>query len=285
MKLNKLLLSTGALGVGIAAIALRLRSGQALRQQAVRPADPSSTVQSTTDLDTIRSIYRIWAPVYEWGTGPLLLGQEGRLRRKAVARLGLRPGDTVLDVACGTGRNFSLLQDAVGPIGRIVGFDYTPEMLAVAEERVARQAWDNVTLIQGDAAELTLDEPFAQAQACTERSRSDRPVDAVLCTLGMTVIPHWREAIRRAVAVLKPGGALVIADVRVSDQPGMRPVNAVIDWLSRVLAAADVRRRPWEFMATVLDDVELENFFFDLGFVAWGRKLYREGEIDGHIGS
>src|SRR5712664_912300 len=53
-------------------------------------------------------------------------------RLRAVQALGLRAGDTVIDMACGTGLNFALLEKAVGPVGQIVGVDLTDAMLAVA---------------------------------------------------------------------------------------------------------------------------------------------------------
>src|SRR5947209_14946962 len=73
-------------------------------------------------------------------------------RLRAVQALGLRPGDSVIDVACGTGLNFPLLQKAIGPGGRIVGVDLTDAMLARAEDRVEANGWSNVSLVQADAA-------------------------------------------------------------------------------------------------------------------------------------
>src|ERR1700744_4783332 len=57
-------------------------------------------------------------------------------RLRAVRALDLRPGATVVDVACGTGLNFPLLEAAIGPAGRIVGVDLTDAMLAQAQDRV-----------------------------------------------------------------------------------------------------------------------------------------------------
>jgi len=57
-------------------------------------------------------------------------------RLRAVHTLGLRPGDTVVDMACGTGLNFPLLEKVVGPGGRIVGVDLTDAMLAQAQHRL-----------------------------------------------------------------------------------------------------------------------------------------------------
>ena len=60
-------------------------------------------------------------------------------RLRAVRALGLRPGDSVVDIACGTGLNFSLIEQAIGPEGRIVGVDLTDAMLAQARHRIRDQ--------------------------------------------------------------------------------------------------------------------------------------------------
>src|ERR1700759_5167472 len=73
-------------------------------------------------------------------------------RLRAVRALGLRAGDTVIDIACGTGLNFPLIQDAIGPGGHLVGVDLTDAMLAQAQDRIAANGWGNVSLVQADAA-------------------------------------------------------------------------------------------------------------------------------------
>src|SRR5438093_3878861 len=54
-------------------------------------------------------------------------------RRRAVQALCLRPGDSVVDIACGTGLNFPLIEEVIGPDGRIVGVELTDAMLARAQ--------------------------------------------------------------------------------------------------------------------------------------------------------
>lgn len=81
------------------------------------------------------------------------------IRRRAVARLELKPGDRVLEVGCGTGRNFRQLTAAVGATGEIVGVDFTPAMLAVARRQCQRQGWKNVELLEHDAASYELPVP------------------------------------------------------------------------------------------------------------------------------
>lgn len=71
----------------------------------------------------------------------------------AVEALHLQKGDTVVEIGCGTGLNFSLLQDRIGPQGRIIGVDMTDAMLDQARARIAKHDWDNVELIQCDAGD------------------------------------------------------------------------------------------------------------------------------------
>src|SRR5579859_7513474 len=75
-------------------------------------------------------------------------------RRRAVQALGLGPGDSVVEIACGTGLNFSLIEQVIGPDGRIVGVDLTDAMLAQAQRRIQANGWSNVSLVQADAAEF-----------------------------------------------------------------------------------------------------------------------------------
>src|SRR6478672_5005647 len=67
-------------------------------------------------------------------------------RLRAVHALGLRPGHSVVDVACGTGLNFRPIEELIGPAGRIVGVDLTDAMLARAQDRIATNGWSNVNL-------------------------------------------------------------------------------------------------------------------------------------------
>ena len=68
-------------------------------------------------------------------------------RRETVNALSLKQGDTVIDLACGTGLNFPFLYDAVGQEGKIIGGDLTDSMLEQAEVRVRENGWRNVELV------------------------------------------------------------------------------------------------------------------------------------------
>jgi ubiquinone/menaquinone biosynthesis C-methylase UbiE len=82
--------------------------------------------------DALR-LYRRTAPQYDRRLGIRLAAP---VRRRAVRRLTLRPGQTVLDIACGTGLNLAALRAGVGSLGRVIGVDLSPEMLAFSRRRV-----------------------------------------------------------------------------------------------------------------------------------------------------
>src|SRR6202050_5287649 len=75
-------------------------------------------------------------------------------RLRAVQALGLRAGASVIDIACGTGLNFPLIEEVIGPGGRIVGVDLTDAMLARARDRIQANGWSNASLVQADAADF-----------------------------------------------------------------------------------------------------------------------------------
>jgi demethylmenaquinone methyltransferase/2-methoxy-6-polyprenyl-1,4-benzoquinol methylase len=78
------------------------------------------------------------------------------LRRRAIERLQLAPGGSVLEVGCGSGANFALLVRAVGPGGQVVGVDISPQMVAAARERVRHRRWSNVQVVEGPAEGMNL---------------------------------------------------------------------------------------------------------------------------------
>lgn len=120
-------------------------TGRESRREPLDPPEPGLDVHSS--VDAVRELYDRWSRVYD--VNPVL-GLVRPLRRRAVAAMGLAPGDTVVDMGTGTGANLAFLREAVGPTGRVVGVDVSPGMLAAARARVERAGWDNVALVEGD---------------------------------------------------------------------------------------------------------------------------------------
>ena len=82
------------------------------------------------------------------------------VRKQTIDALRLERGHRVLDVACGTGKSFAMLREAVGPEGVVVGVEQSPEMLQQARHRVHEGGWDNVQLIESTVESADLTGPF-----------------------------------------------------------------------------------------------------------------------------
>ncbi len=190
----------------------------------------------------------------------------GAQRRRAVQALGLRAGDSVIDIACGTGLNFPLIEEAIGPSGRIVGVDLTDAMLARAQERIETNGWSNISLVQADAAQFGFP---------TE-------VDAIVSTYALTQVPGCEKVIAHGAAALSEGGRWVVLDVKVPDNtPGrlaqlgtavVRPFASIDEW---------IMRRPWETIRAAmqedLSDVSWTELLFGTAFLAAGARPSRSG--------
>src|SRR3954464_8776403 len=134
-------------------------------------------------------------------------------RRRAVQALRLRPGDSVVEIACGTGLNFPLIEQEIGPDGRIFGVDLTSAMLAQAQHRIETNGWRNVSLVQADAAEFEF----------------PAGVDAILATYAHALLPEPRRVIARGADALSAGGRWVVLDLKVPDNTPR--------WLARLAIA------------------------------------------------
>lgn len=83
------------------------------------------------------------------------------LRHRAVTLLALPPGARVLDVGCGPGGSLPYLREAVGDEGEVVGVEISRAVAAIAERRVARHAWNNVSVVVAPAQTVRVPGMFA----------------------------------------------------------------------------------------------------------------------------
>jgi ubiquinone/menaquinone biosynthesis C-methylase UbiE len=176
-----------------------------------------------------------------------------RWQRLAVERLELKPGQTVLDVACGTGLTFPSLEAGVGPGGQIVGIDLSPEMLARAQERVDAQGWDNVALIEAWAEEAEI------ARA-----------DAALFSFTHDVLQS-PLAVANVVAHLKPGAR--VASVGAKYVKGWNPVvNFFVRRSARpYVSTFEGLERPWRELENYITDLDVRPLALGGAYVARAR--------------
>ena len=107
------------------------------------------------DMQLAKQRYRRLSAQYDYATRRI-----EPIRKLAIDALHLERGQRVLDVACGTGKSFGMLREAVGPEGVVVGVEQSPDMLQQAFERVRKGGWDNVQLIESNIESADLKGPF-----------------------------------------------------------------------------------------------------------------------------
>ena len=188
---------------------------------------------------------------FEW-----LLFLPPGLRQKAVRRLSLRPGDRILEVGCGTGRNFPYLYQAVGAGGRIHGVDISGGMLHRARVLCGQHRWANVDLVQADIVD------FAAAGS----------FDGVLFGLSYNTIPHHRAALRHTWKQLRSGGRMVIIDAKLPPGRAGRLVLPFSVWLMKKTLLGNPHIRPWDELKAVAGEVAMEEYLFGSYYICSATK-------------
>ncbi len=182
-----------------------------------------------------------WAKTWDFLLS--FVGYDTAFREEAIERLEVKRGDTVLDLACGTGLNFEYLRKKVGKEGRIIALDYSQEMLRKAREKVEKNGWDNIELVEKDASDFELDEE----------------VDAVLCTWAMVSFPDHEKALGNSVKPLKKGGKYVVLDFQLMDGLKGKILNPTYK-LPFKATHQNLGRKPWKTMEKYLNNVVKEDF-------------------------
>jgi SAM-dependent methyltransferase len=176
----------------------------------------------------------------------------------------LKAGEVVVDLGSGAGFDCFLAGRAVGPSGRVIGVDMTPEMVASARENARKAGLDNVEFRLGEIEHL----PIADASA-----------DVIISNCVINLSPDKPAVFRDAFRVLKSGGRLAVSDVVATAElpeswmDDMRLLSACIsgavdiDTLSQILADAgfvEVDIRPKEesreFIREWEPETELEDY-------------------------
>jgi len=201
--------------------------------------------------DLVRAVahYRDLAPRYDHYTRRI-----SAIRSRAIEALALRPGDTVLDAGCGTGWCLPRLAQLVGDTGTVIGFDPSPEMLAVAQSRLPPAASGRVLLLD----------------ATGEGVRLPRAADAILFSYTHDLI-RSREALANLFAQARTGARVAATSTKLYAR-WLFPAN----WYLRLTHRAyitnfDSFEAPWSLLATMLDDFRVSTSPFTQHYVATGR--------------
>lgn len=170
-----------------------------------------------------------------------------------LAMLELREGETVLDLGSGGGIDCFLAARRVGPAGRVIGVDMTPEMLDRARRNAKEGGFDNVEFRLGEIEHLPV---------------ADQTVDAIISNCVVNLVPDKAQVFADAFRVLKPGGRISLSDiVMLGEVPvSLRDsVDAYVACLSGAILKDDYLRLIEQAGFTDVRVVEARSF--DLGDV------------------
>ncbi|HEX3061492.1 MAG TPA: class I SAM-dependent methyltransferase, partial [Usitatibacter sp.] len=164
--------------------------------------------------------------------------------------LGLHPGETVLDAGCGTGWCLPMLSERVGPSGRVIGFDPSPEMLAIARSRQgARSA--------------------AYLEAAAETVRLPAAPDAILFSYTHDLI-RSRAALENLLGQARPGCRVAATSTKLY-APWLFPANWYLVVTHRAyITNFESLAAPWSLLAEYLDDFRVETGPMTQHYVATG---------------
>lgn len=152
--------------------------------------------------DRVQKMFSAIAPSYDINNRVHSMWRDQAWRKAAVKMAGLKPGEQVVDVACGTGDLSMAFADAVDTQGNVTGIDFTHEMLVVAEQK--NTADKAIAYMQGDAMNLPLPD------ACC---------DVVSIAFGIRNVAEPAKAMAEFYRVLRPGGRLIVLEFSLPKNP------------------------------------------------------------------
>ncbi len=155
----------------------------------------------------------------------------------------LRPGDVMLDLGSGAGFDCFLAARKVGPAGRVIGVDMTPEMVDKARTNAARAGFANVEFRLGEIEHLPV---------------ADNSVDVVISNCVINLSPNKPQVFREAFRVLKPGGRLMVSDIVLTAPLPKALLDSAAAYVG-CISGASLKQDYWGMIAAAgFGDVKVE---------------------------
>ena len=117
-----------------------------------------------------------------------------------VEHAAIKPGDTVVDLGSGAGNDVFVARAVTGDTGKVIGIDFTPEMIAKANKNKDRQGFTNVEFYLGEIENIPLDANIA---------------DVVVSNCVLNLVPNKQKAFSEIYRILKPGAHFCVSDIVV----------------------------------------------------------------------
>ncbi|HEY5487655.1 MAG TPA: ubiquinone/menaquinone biosynthesis methyltransferase [Candidatus Limnocylindrales bacterium] len=221
----------------------------------------------------VAALFDSIAPVYDRMNTIMTAGLDGRWRRAAVRAARLVPGDSVLDVACGTGKLTAALALVVGPLGKAVGVDLAPAML---EE--ARRSWGDIVQVE-----------FRLANALA-LPVEDSSFEAATIAFGLRNLASFEDGFREMARVVRPGGRVVCLELSVPrPKPIGRLYEAAFNGMAPTIGSFFRRRAEYAYLPHTLegfpDPIELAATMRRAGLANVSVRRLALGAVALHVGT
>ena len=159
--------------------------------------------------ECVHQVFESIAEDYDRMNTILSFGRHKAWRRFTMKMMRVRPGDSAIDVCCGT-CDWAIALAEHSATGEVVGLDFSENMLQVGQEKVARRGWgSSIRLVRGNAMEL----PFP-----------DNTFDHATIGFALRNVPDFRHVLREMTRVVKPGGQVVSLELSKPTWPPFRAV-------------------------------------------------------------
>lgn len=196
-------------------------------------------------------------------------------RKDVMKQMNVPNGASALDVCCGTGDWSFSLAEAVGSKGKVIGLDFSQNMLSVAKEKNLVLNYDNLEFIHGNAMEL----PY-----------EDNSFDLVTIGFGLRNVPDYMTVLKEMYRVVKPGGVVACLETSQPTMFGFKQLyffyfRFIMPLFGRIFAKS-YQEYAWlnESTRNFPDKKTLKQMFLDAGFSTVHVKSYTGGVAAMHLG-
>lgn len=183
-----------------------------------------------------------------------------RYKRKVFEASSMKAGDKVLLYCCGSGLDFLEIINKIGKSGKIIGVDFSTEMLKIAQNKIDKYNWNNIELVKADV---------------TKHKHNTFDFDVSICMLGLSVISDYKEAYKNLYNHTKDNGEIIIADMKLSTNKS-KLVNPLTVFLSKKYGGTyEGHKNSLEIidnMKKTLSNIRTEAFLLDSFYYCIGKK-------------
>lgn len=190
--------------------------------------------------------YDLAASSYDLIAWLMSLGQASRLYDEVADCLDAPPGAMIAELGCGPASVMPSLLKKAPADSRIIGIDFSEQMIAIANRKKEQNQWENVQFECMDMYEFN----------------PEQPLDAVIFCLALTAIPDSIKALQKAIAILKPGGQLIVLDSIPLHSRWYHPFANIYTYAKSMIVGAKPNSAILDYISCNLERVSAEERVF-----------------------